>query len=100
MFIIRGEYRVPSKTFSYFFWVDAATKVGWMGELWDKAEFGVLRRQSSKDMLSLSTPATWYFGAQRMNWTDRVGDLGMVGGSSFWMFTPEPEVVDLCSPSQ
>jgi hypothetical protein len=96
VFMISGEFGISNKIFTYFFCIDASTKIGELGELWNEAEFGVLGTQSSRDISSI--PATSHFGSQQMDWTDRVGDLGMANGTSLSMFTPEPEIVDLCSP--
>jgi hypothetical protein len=97
VFMISGKFRVSNKIFTYFFCIDASTKIGELGELWNEAKLGVLRTQSRRDISS--TLAKWYFGSRQMDWTDRVRGLGMANGTSLSIFTPEPEIVDFCSPS-
>jgi hypothetical protein len=84
---LRATYRVPDTAFEYHyvFWAHATTTISELGALWNailiSPDHPLWQPRSSLDT-PRSLPA-WTYNGRIMQWTDRVGDLGMVYGSSF-----------------
>jgi hypothetical protein len=102
VFMISGKFRVSNKIFTYFFCIDASTKIGELRELWNEARLGVLRTQSRRDISS--APANGIFGVNK--WTGQIGletwewlmeqaFLGSLPSRRLWIFAALHDVISL-----
>jgi hypothetical protein len=91
MILIAASYGLGNTAFTYYFWVHQDTGMGELAELRNSAEFGRAWVRSLDNLPAIS--ATWAFNGERIAWTSTVGDLGMVNGSRFRIFLPNPTAI-------
>jgi len=91
MILIAANYGLGNTAFTYYFWAHQDTRMGELAELWNSAEFGSVWVRSLDNLPAIS--AIWTFNGERIAWTSTVGDLGMVNGSRFRIFLPNPTAI-------